>query len=48
MLVVSVDFSTSLDRSTDREQWRPPAGIGVQTEFQTTIEMVVDTTLVVE
>ena len=47
MLAVFADFSTSLDRSTDREQWRPLAGIGVQTELQTTIVMVVDTTLVV-
>ena len=47
MSALSADFSTSLDRSTDREQWRPIAGIGVQTELQTTIVKVVDTTLVV-
>jgi len=39
---VSEDFPTRLDRSTDREQWRPLAGIGEQTELQ-----VVDTALVV-
>ena len=47
MSAVSADFSTNLDRSTDRDQLRPPAGIGVQTELQTTIVMVVDTIIVV-